>query len=46
LALRSWILSFGHQARVLKPAALAEAILDELEEARELQHDIMEGIDQ
>ncbi len=35
LALRSWILGFGHAARVLKPAALAEAILEELEEARE-----------
>lgn len=33
--LRSWILGFGHQARVLKPSALAEAILEELEEARE-----------
>ena len=33
--LRSWILGFGHQARVLRPRALAEAILEELEEARE-----------
>jgi predicted DNA-binding transcriptional regulator YafY len=33
--LRSWILGFGHQARVLKPPALAETILEELEEARE-----------
>jgi predicted DNA-binding transcriptional regulator YafY len=33
--LRSWILGFGHQARVLKPSALAETILEELEEARE-----------
>jgi predicted DNA-binding transcriptional regulator YafY len=35
LPLRSWILGFGHQARVLKPSSLAETILDELEEARE-----------
>jgi predicted DNA-binding transcriptional regulator YafY len=35
LALRSWILGFGHQARVLKPSSLAETILEELEEARE-----------
>ena len=33
--LRSWILGFGHQARVLKPSTLAETILEELEEARE-----------
>jgi predicted DNA-binding transcriptional regulator YafY len=32
--LRSWILGFGHQARVLRPSALAEMILEELEEAR------------
>jgi predicted DNA-binding transcriptional regulator YafY len=35
LPLRSWVLGFGHQARVLKPSALAETILEELEEARE-----------
>ena len=35
LPLRSWILGFGHQARVLRPPALAEAIFEELEEARE-----------
>jgi predicted DNA-binding transcriptional regulator YafY len=34
-ALRSWILGFGHQARVLKPSGLASDILEELEEARE-----------
>jgi predicted DNA-binding transcriptional regulator YafY len=33
--LRSWVLGFGHQARVLKPSSLAETILEELEEARE-----------
>ncbi len=33
--LRSWILGFGHQARVLKPVRLAATILEELEEARE-----------
>jgi hypothetical protein len=33
--LRSWILGFGHQARVLKPTALAATIYEELEEARE-----------
>ena len=33
--LRSWILGFGHEAHVLKPVALAETILEELEEARE-----------
>ena len=35
LPLRSWVLGFGHQARVLSPSALAETILEELEEARE-----------
>ena len=35
LPLRSWILGFGHAARVLKPGTLADAILEELEEARE-----------
>ena len=35
LPLRSWILGFGHQARVLKPSSLARTILEELEEARE-----------
>jgi predicted DNA-binding transcriptional regulator YafY len=34
-ALRSWILSFGPFARVVAPRALAEEILEELEEARE-----------
>ncbi|MFB3853726.1 MAG: helix-turn-helix transcriptional regulator [Vicinamibacterales bacterium] len=34
-ALESWILSFGPFARVLKPASLAERILEEIEEARE-----------
>jgi predicted DNA-binding transcriptional regulator YafY len=34
-ALRCWVLGFGHQARVLKPSALARDILEELEEARE-----------
>lgn len=33
--LRSWILSFGPFARVIAPRALAEEILEELEEARE-----------
>jgi predicted DNA-binding transcriptional regulator YafY len=33
--LKSWILGFGHKARVLMPAALAEAMFEELEEARE-----------
>lgn len=32
--LRSWILSFGPLARVVRPRALAEEILEELEEAR------------
>lgn len=35
LPLRSWILGFGHQARVLRPSGLAKAIFEELEEARE-----------
>ena len=34
-ALRSWILSFGPLARVLKPAALAEQIKDEITRASE-----------
>ena len=33
--LRTWILGFGHMARVLAPSSLAKAILEELEEARE-----------
>ena len=33
--LRTWILGFGHMARVLAPSALAREILEELEEARE-----------
>ena len=35
-ALQAWILSFGSQARVLRPAELAARVLDQLEEAREL----------
>jgi proteasome accessory factor B len=34
-ALKAWILSFGPLARVESPAALAEEILEQLEEARE-----------
>jgi len=34
-ALRCWVLGFGHQARVVKPSALAVDILEELEGARE-----------
>lgn len=34
-ALRSWILSFGPLARVVSPTALAEAILAQLEDARD-----------
>jgi predicted DNA-binding transcriptional regulator YafY len=34
-ALRSWILSFGPLARVVSPSSLAEAILEQLEEARD-----------
>lgn len=34
-ALRRWILSFGPLVQVVSPGALAEEILDELEEARE-----------
>jgi len=34
-ALRQWVLGFGRLARVVSPAALAAAILDELEGARE-----------
>lgn len=33
--MRSWILSFGHKARVLAPSKLAARILEELEESRE-----------
>ena len=33
--LRSWILGFGHHARVLRPSRLAVEILEEHEEARE-----------
>jgi predicted DNA-binding transcriptional regulator YafY len=33
-SLRSWILSFGALARVVSPASLAEAILEQLEDAR------------
>ena len=35
LPLRTWILGFGHLARVLAPSTLAREILEELEEARE-----------
>jgi len=41
-ALRSWILGFGPFVRVLSPSALAEEILDELEEARTLYAPRME----
>ena len=34
-ALRSWILSFGPLARVVSPSALAETILEQLEDARD-----------
>jgi len=34
-ALQSWVLSFGPMARVVKPAAFAERILEEIEDARE-----------
>jgi proteasome accessory factor B len=34
-ALRSWILGFGPLARVLSPSSLAEAILEQLEDARD-----------
>ena len=34
-ALRSWILSFGPLARVVSPSALAAAILEQLEDARD-----------
>ncbi|MCC7178209.1 MAG: transcriptional regulator [Acidobacteria bacterium] len=34
-ALRSWILGFGPHARVIGPSALAEEILEHLEEARD-----------
>jgi proteasome accessory factor B len=34
-ALQSWVLGFGQFARVLKPAALAERVLAEIEQARE-----------
>lgn len=34
-ALRSWILSFGPLARVVAPSSLAEAILEQLEDARD-----------
>jgi len=35
LPLQSWVLSFGPLAKVLKPAAFAERILEEIEAARE-----------
>jgi len=35
IPLRTWILGFGHMARVLAPSSLAREILEELEEARE-----------
>ena len=34
-SLRSWILSFGPLARVVSPTSLAEAILEQLEDARD-----------
>jgi predicted DNA-binding transcriptional regulator YafY len=34
-ALRSWILSFGPLARAVSPSSLAEAILEQLEDARD-----------
>jgi len=34
-ALRSWVLGFGPHARVVAPSALAEEILEQLEEARD-----------
>ena len=34
-ALQSWVLSFGPTARVVKPTALAERFLDDIEDARE-----------
>jgi predicted DNA-binding transcriptional regulator YafY len=34
-ALQSWVLSFGPTARVIKPTALAERILEDIEDARE-----------
>ena len=34
-ALRSWVLGFGPHARVVSPSALAEEILEQLEEARD-----------
>ena len=34
-SLRSWILGFGHHARVLRPSRLALEMLEEFEEARE-----------
>ena len=34
-ALRSWVLGFGPHARVVAPSALAQDILEQLEEARE-----------
>ena len=34
-ALRSWILSFGPLARVVSPSALADSILEQLEDARD-----------
>ncbi len=33
-ALRSWVLGFGASVRVVQPAALADAVLDELKRAR------------
>jgi predicted DNA-binding transcriptional regulator YafY len=33
-ALRSWVLGFGASVRVVKPTALADAVLDELKRAR------------
>jgi len=49
-ALQSWVMSFGPFARVLKPAGLAERVLDKIEEAREqyaphLQFEVPQPLD-
>jgi proteasome accessory factor B len=40
-ALRSWVLSFGPLARVVSPSTLAEAILEQLEDARTVTRRIL-----
>jgi predicted DNA-binding transcriptional regulator YafY len=40
-ALQGWVLSFGPLARVVRPAAFAERILEEIEEAREQYMPVM-----